>query len=430
MLIEFSVENFRSFRDKTTFSMIASRLREPQLDRDNVIVVDDKLSLLRSAAVFGANASGKSNLLTAIGAMRYFVLATSKDKIASEDRVEDPFAFQTNTADSPSSFEAVFLIEGVQYRYGFSVSSKNITAEWLYCTPTRREATLFTRENDEITVGASFREGRWIRDQKLDITDKLFLSVVALFKKEGVAWKVWHWFANSIALITGVKDINYMNYTMKRLEDPQYREQITELVSRLDLDISSLSVRQIPIDDKIYHELRSHHRIRNGQGEIVSESDFPARETESDGTWKLIGLAGPLLDVLSTGKTLLADELDSSLHPILMSAIVKLFNSPKTNPNGAQLICSIHNTDLLDHSLLRRDQIYFVEKDEFSVSRLYSLADFKLEEGGRRVVRSDASFAKNYIQGRYGAIPYLGDIQTLFQVGELVEDSERRKVTA
>ena len=163
-------------------------------------------------------------------------------------------------------------------------------------------------------------------------------------------------------------------------------------------------------------ELRTSHAIRNPQGQIVSHQEFPAHTIESEGTQKLIALAGPLFDVLTNGSVLFLDEIDSRLHPLITAAILKLFNSPLTNPRNAQIICTTHDTNLLDRQIFRRDQVFFVEKDNNSISHLYSLAEFKLEDthGTGRTIRNDASFAKNYIQGRYGAIPYLGNLSSLF----------------
>jgi AAA15 family ATPase/GTPase len=148
----------------------------------------------------------------------------------------------------------------------------------------------------------------------------------------------------------------------------------------------------------------------------VEEADFSVAEMESEGTKKLIALAGPIVDSLENGNVLFIDEIDARLHPLITTALVKLFNSPETNPRNAQLVCTTHDTNLLDRRYLRRDQIYFVEKDRTASTRLFSLADFKLEAqvGGGRTVRSDASYERNYIQGRYGAIPFIGDLETLF----------------
>lgn len=454
MLIEFSVENFRSLRERITFSMIAAKLRarDERLDHENVIDVNEKLALLRSAMIYGANASGKSNVIQAVWFMRHFVMNSARQQ--DEDGIPvEPFRLDTSGPTSPSLFEIVFLMDGLQYRYGFSVTTKRVVAEWLYFIPTLREVELFTRDEEGVHVGARFREGRGLQEFNLD--NKLFLSVVAQFKRGEFARKVRDWFGQTCHTLTAVDDSGYLPYTMDCIEKGRYRKSLEELVRRLDLDIVGLNVAEIPLPahlaplhdflttmqengserrslqlalpgltaDRMMKELKTSHAIRNEQGQVVEEREFPALAMESEGTQKLIALTGPLLDVLTNGLVLFLDEIDSRLHPLITAAILKLFNSPETNPKNAQLVCTTHDTNLLDRNLFRRDQIYFVEKDEKAVSHLYSLAEFKLEnpEGAARTIRNDASFEKDYIQGRYGAIPYLGDLNRLF-IEELQRD--------
>ena len=445
MLIEFSVENFRSFRKRATLSMIAARLRatDEQLDHDNTIGVSDKLILLRSAMIYGANASGKSNIIQAVTFMRQFVLNSARLQEENVIPVE-PFLLDTTGRDSPSTFEIVFLMDGLQYRYGFSVTTTRVIEEWLYFIPTVKEVRLFTRDEEGVDVGQRFSEGNTLK--KLNLDNKLFLSVVAQFKKGGVAQRVREWFRLTCHALTTVEDRGYLPYTIECIEQGRYSESLMQFIRRLDLDITGLSVEEKPLPaniasihdfittmakdssdslqldlpglttDRTFKELRTSHAIRNPQGHIVSHQEFPAETMESEGTRKLIALAGPLFDVLTNGLVLFLDEIDSRLHPLITAAILKLFNSPLTNPKNAQIVCTTHDTNLLDRQIFRRDQVFFVEKDTNSISHLYSLAEFKLENahGTGRTIRNDASFGKNYIQGRYGAIPYLGSLTSLF----------------
>ncbi len=447
MLVEFSVENFRSLRERVTLSMIAARLRarNERMDSDNVIEMNDKLALLRSAMIYGANASGKSNIIQAVTFMRSFVMNSAR--LQDEDTISvEPFRLDTSGPISPSTFEIVFLMEGVQYRYGFSVTTRRVVAEWLYFIPTLREVELFIRDEEGIHLGARFREGRGL--QELNLDNKLFLSVVAQFKKGDVARRVREWFRLTCRTLTAVDDRGYLPFTMDCIEQGRYRKPLEEFVCRLDLDIVGLNVEETPMPahlapihdlitamqkgasknpnvqldlpgltaDRTMKELRTSHAIRDEHGQVVEEQEFSAQAMESEGTQKLIALAGPLLDVLTKGLVLFLDEIDARLHPLITAAILKLFNSPTTNPKNAQIICTTHDTNLLDRQLFRRDQIYFVEKDAKAISHLYSLAEFKLanHEGAARTIRNDASFARDYIQGRYGAIPYLGDLSRLF----------------
>ena len=198
MLIEFSAENFRSIKDRVTLNMMAAKLRsrDDQLDRDNVIEVSDKVALLRSAIIYGANASGKSNILKAFRFMRNFVRNSARQQ--DEDKIPvEPFRLNPNTPDKPSTFEAVFLLDRHQYRYGFSLTSKRVVAEWLYYIPNSREVELFTRDYDTLKIGSSFREGRGLDALDLDLSNKLVLSVVAGLKAGEMAKQVRQWFINT-----------------------------------------------------------------------------------------------------------------------------------------------------------------------------------------------------------------------------------------
>ncbi|MDQ2730272.1 MAG: ATP-binding protein [Armatimonadota bacterium] len=413
------------------------------MDQDNVIVVDKNLALLRSLVIYGANASGKSNLLTALDFMRRFVGDSAREAQAEDPIPVEPFCLHPDTVHQPSVFETVFLLDGIQYRYGFSVTSERVVAEWLYYVPTRQEIELFTRDEKGIYVRPRFEDGHGL--EKRTRKNALFLSVVAQFNGEQ-ANHIRDWFITQCRSLTTIQDYSYFSYTVDCIAKERFDRGIEEFVRRLDLDISALSVIEAPIprrdsappDPKMpgfeedstvptppsqgrrpqrhVQELRTHHAIRDDQGMVVGEEHFSARTMESEGSQKIIALAGPLLDVLTNGWTLFIDEIDARLHPLITVAILRLFNSQETNPKNAQLICATHDTNLLDHRRLRRDQIYFVEKDKTAATRLYSLAEFKLEssEGALRSIRNDTSLERNYIQGRFGAIPYIGDINQFF----------------
>jgi len=458
MFIEFSAENFRSIKGRVTLSMIAANLRsrDEQLDRNNVIYLSPKLSLLRSAVIYGANASGKSNILKAFHFMKDFVRDSARQQ--DEDKIPvDPFHLETTTIDQPSTFEAVFLLDGIQHRYGFSVMADRVAAEWLYYIPNSREVELFTRDHDTLHIGHSFREGRGLKEFELDLRNKLLLSVIAGLKSGEKAKQVRQWFVNGCSVLEADDDRGYYDFSVLLVAAGVHKEEVESLVRHLDLDINHLSLKQklrpslpehlsgvrhkesfkgsagrytIPLDngDELDWELRTHHSVRDKDGKVVGEMIFDANTRESEGTQKIIALAGPLISSLINGKVLFLDEIDARLHPVITAAIVRLFNSPETNPRNAQLICVTHDTNLLDRHLFRRDQIYFVEKDSIAATHLYSLADFKLagDSEKAKTVRNDASFEKNYIQGRYGAIPFLGDIDEWFveQLDKEIPDVE------
>lgn len=437
MLIEFSVANFRSFRDRVTFSMVASSLKSklPELNQNNLFVAKGKLRLLTSAALYGANAGGKSNLIRALAFMIHFVKNSTKGTERMGGIEVTPFRLNPACAKDPSFFEIVFLHKGTQYRYGFEATAEQVEAEWLYALTSTREALLFEREGEEINLGERFRaEGRGLAEKTRP--NALFLSVAAQFDGK-IAQSVLQWF-RSIGIATRLDDIRMHMFTAKQLDGGAFTNEIAALVKRLDLGIQDVSVkksayqpRAIPDDapdelrtmmetlntmikDKEQISVLTTHQMFDGQGIALEAELFELEEGESEGTQKLFAMAGPLIKALHKGELLVIDEMDARLHPLISREIVHLFNDPATNPHHAQLVFATHDTNLLDHRLLRRDQIWFVEKDRLGVSHLYSLAEFKVEDSR---VRNDASFEKDYIQGRYGAVPFLGDLKSL--MGEI-----------
>ena len=418
MLIEFTVGNFKSFRDKTTFSMIAANLtsNDPALDQDNVIHVKKDLRLLKSAAVYGANASGKSNLGLALLFMRQFVQDSAREASTPAANGLEPFLLDMKTPSQASFFEIVFLLEGVQYRYGFEVTGSHVLSEWLFYVPKTKEVAMFVREEQEISTKTGFKEGKGLEVRTRP--EALFLSVAALFNGS-VAQNVQKWF-EVLAVTTGLHEDHFRDYMMKFLLDPERKRTITDLVKALDLDIVDLAVAEPlvaefsgepPGDSKRPSANTSTQRIYTVH--YVGEPGnylrpiqlFDLDRQESHGTRKLIALAGPLCSILANGQTMFVDELDARLHPLMTRRIIELFHSPLTNPKGAQLIFATHDTNLLDKSLFRRDQIWFAEKDQQGATHLASLAEYR--------VRNDAAFEKNYLEGRYGAIPFLGDLTRL-----------------
>ncbi len=419
MLIEFSVGNYRSFKDITTFSMLAAGLtaKDKALDENNVFAFNDEIRLLKSTAIYGANASGKSNLVRAIEFMQEFVLNSSKDSQASEPIPVEPFRLSTETSNAPSHFEMVFVVDGRRYRYGFELTSRRVIAEWLYHVPTIREAKLFERRDGKLDLPSAFKEGKDLWDKTRD--NALFLSVVAQFNGP-TAKSVLNWFSD-LDVISGSVDLLDRTSTEEMLENHQSSGEIVRFVRSLDVGIDNIQfkskegssrreARRIgkllwPRIDPENIDIVTTHQKYDAKGEKVAIELFDIDSDESDGTRKLFGLAGPVLQALKTGKTLVVDELDARLHPLLTRAIIGLFNSNDTNPWNAQLIFATHDTNLLNKDLFRRDQIWFAEKDQFGATHLYSLAEFK--------VRNDASFGSDYIRGKYGAIPYLGDLTAL-----------------
>lgn len=395
MLIEFTVGNFKSFRDKTTFSMIAANLtsNDPAVDLNNVISVKKDLRLLKSAAVYGANASGKSNLGLALAFMRRFVLDSAREASTPDVLGLESFLLDIRAIGKPSFFEVVFLINGIQYRYGFEVDQSHVLSEWLFHVPRTKEVALFTREEQVIVSKTGFKEGKGLEARTRP--EALYLSVGALFN--GITSRqVQQWLA-SFTITTGLQDGESRAETFQCLRDPKQRRQIIELIQELDFGIDD-----IVTDDQSIHAI---HYLQSQPGGGVGVVSLDIETHGSQGTRKLIAMAGPLLSILAHGQVMFVDELDARLHPLMTRRIVELFHSPLTNPKGAQLVFATHDTNLLDKSLFRRDQIWFAEKDQQGATHLASLAEYR--------VRNDAAFEKNYLEGRYGAIPFLGDLTRL-----------------
>lgn len=431
MLIEFSVGNFRSFKDSVTLSMVAAKLssKDKALDENNVFEAAGAPPLLTSAAIYGANASGKSNLVAAMAFMREFVLNSHKETQPTGAIDVERFRLSPETVSEPSHFEMVFVADGTRYRYGFEVTPERVEREWLFSVPSTREAKLFERFGDDIDLSERFREGREIEARTR--SNALFLSVVAQFNGL-VAQRVLRWF-RQMGIASGLQDRGMRLYTMRRFFDGTHRDDIRELIRRLDLGIEDVVVEktsapaELDLPDGMPEALRTalatlrdlpgsefyavrtiHRRAGNGEAPAIQEV-FDLDDQESEGTKKLFSMAGPLVKALKEGQLLVVDELDARLHPLMTREIISLFNSRQTNPQHAQLIFTIQDTNLLDNRLLRRDQIWFTEKDRQGATQLYSLAEFR--------VRNDEAFERNYIQGRYGAVPFLGDLRSIMEAG-------------
>ncbi|MEI2579342.1 ATP-binding protein [Scytonema sp. PRP1] len=403
--------------------MVAANLvaKDKKLDENNVFEVDDDLKLLKSAAIYGANASGKSNLTKALGFMRWFMINSSKETQSTEKIGVEPFKLSTETEAKPSFFEIVFLMNGKRYRYGFEATRDKVVSEWLFYVPKSRETKLFERKLDNISVSKTYKADGI---QQKTRHNALFLSVSAQFNVK-LAEKILDWLTNRVKLVSGLDDRGYRKYTVNCLMNNKNKNEIIQLLKKLDLGFADVKVEEsevtvdsLPNDlpDEIKNfilknggtkatSIQTMHQKFDEKGNYVSIALFNLDEQESEGTQKVFALAGPLVNTLKDGKVLIIDEFDARIHPLISRAIVELFNSNETNPSNAQLIFMTHDTNLLSNKLFRRDQIWFVEKNRYGATDLYSLGEYK--------IRNDASFESDYIKGRYGAIPYIGNLNHL-----------------
>lgn len=423
MLLEFSVSNHLSFKTKTTLSLFATPIKE---HIDTNIFSTNRYDLLKGAVIYGANASGKSNFIKAMSTMRRLVLQSFEQSSADELDVI-PFLLNVETENTPSSFEAVFLIDNVRYRYGFEVDNRTVHTEWLFEAPKQAEKPLFIREDDGIEVMKGFPEGKDLEGRTRD--NALFLAVVDQFNGK-VAKKIMKWFNNFIT-ISGLSHEGYKAVTFGMLENKKTQNTLLNFYKKLDLGFDDVTISKKPFDSKelpgdmpevlvkqlltdfegaFKIDIKTIHTKYDAKDKVVGKIEFDMRSQESSGTNKLFNISGPVFDVLNDGGTLIVDELDASLHPLLTLAITKLFNSKEFNRNNAQLIFATHDTNLLNYGNYRRDQIYFVEKNKYGASEMYSLVEYK-EEG--KTIRKDRSFEKDYIEGRYGAIPFIGNLSNV-----------------
>lgn len=423
MLVAFSVENYRSFKDRVTLSLVAADLSSvpKELDTTNIFTARDTLNLLTSAAIYGANASGKSNLVAAMGFMRNMVLNSSRETRLREPVRVTPFRLNTVTEQAPSRFEVVFIQQEILYRYGFLVSQTQIEAEWLYATTNKKEAYLFERTFNEVKVNErTFKEGNGLQERTRP--NALFLSVSVQWNGKRAA-NISEWF-EQLTVDLGIDDPMRQRRLANRLESSAFSPEIVVFIRGLDLGIEDVVLEREPAREVTMRnsdrtteqvmmagsaQIRTAHAKYDDAGEVVGSELFDLLTHESQGTRRLFALAQPILNALRTGTVLVIDEIDARLHPMLTCEIIRLFNSPETNSHRAQLIFTTHDTNLLESELLRRDQIWFVEKSRRGESTLYSLVEYK--------VRNNAPYEKNYIAGRYGAIPYLGSLSAVIGAG-------------
>lgn len=426
MLLEFTVGNFRSFYEKKTFSMLAQSLKEEP--KENV-AKELSYNVLKTVAVYGANSSGKSNLVKALQTMRSVV--DSSVKLNPQDTLQyEPFMLLKDNS-VPTFFEASFLKDGFCYRYGFSYNETDIVEEWLFrkTTPRTKEQVLFIRNKSGIAFeDKKFSEGIGLENRLNN--NRLFLSLCAQLGG-AVSSLVMAWFS-SLCWFSGLynREIGFISKLLFSSANGKDRKRALEFFKMLQLgfedflthmdknlepEVSILTkavketgerdVTEVVKSLNAHTKLESVHRLYDQTGKICGRVNFAFDKFESSGTKKLFDISGLIFCSLEYGWVTVIDELDAKMHPLISQQIIKLFNDPKTNPKNAQLIFTTHDTHLLSSKMLRRDQIWFTEKNDVEQTDLYCLTDIVLPDGSKP--RNDANYEKNYIAGRYGAIPYI-----------------------
>ncbi len=415
MLVQFTVENYRSIKDVVTFTMLADKK-----DTKNLFAQRNS-NLLTSAVFYGANASGKSNMLRAFSFMKNIVLNTTKVMQSIDTLPYEPFRLSTETEKEPSSFEVVFFVNNIKYRYGFELNSTTIFAEWLFADEKGREAKLFYRdiqENEFFINSEKFKEGKNLKV----LENSLFLWKC---DQDGgiISNSIMQWFSN-LNLIDGTNDSGYVNFALRKMNEEDFKTKIVNLVSSVDLGIADILIEKddIVIDNADKLDLPTHVKnlLPEGKGTLIATTittqhkkydanntaigieDFNLILDESQGTKKYFSISAPILDTLTNGKILVIDEFDASFHPYLTKSLIALFNNPQINVNNAQLIFATHDLNLLDQNIFNKSQIWFTEKDNYGSTELSSLLDFK-------DVRSRDNIERDYLKGKYGAIPNIND---------------------
>ena len=378
MLIGFTVQNFRSFLEETSLSMVATADKEY---RDFNVIAEPHDDLLKSILIYGANAGGKSNLIHALYYMKKMIVSPI-DVQTEHIKTNQPFTFREDAKNLPTKFEISFVVDGVVYDYGFDILRGQINREFLYKKAQRRtlvfERTAPGFESIRLTPDMAD-----VEPLKKNVRgDVLFLSWAA-YTNNTLAIKIVDWIANKLIIF------GFNGYSRPKDE---LNPSTLSFVHKADADILSLRLQS-------GGNLLSSHNVYDECWESIKTVEVPFAQYSSDGTKRMLALSDAFTKAMSESATIVIDELDLHLHPSLVRHLISLVNSIEHNPMGAQLICTTHDVLLLDEDI-RRDQIWFVEKDEHSVSKLYSLSDFK-------DVRKNSDILKRYLLGVYGAVPNL-----------------------
>ncbi|WP_183142195.1 ATP/GTP-binding protein [Pseudomonas cichorii] len=430
MLVQYRVQNFLSFNNEQTLSMLASTSTKENHHRSNVVDVNALGigSLVKSVAIFGANASGKSNLFRSLAVFKHLVLGALTSISSERIGFSIPFILKENYYDVPTEFEVTFLKEDKLYRYGIALDDGIIVEEWLYWTSESRETMLFHREKQEVKINQrSFPEARLFVSKVLDTfhVEKTkptvpFISVLSSFDGEK-SNQVVEWFRNFYVL-SGISDDGYKGFTTSLFQkDPEFKTWALDV-------LKSVQIHDVEI---VEEEAKTSVPFLAGANVSIAASGMEAPikgkkinivkasaggdhyevpfDLESEGTKKLFYLLGPWYNSIKNKEVLFIDEFDSKFHTLLSEFIIKLYH--EKNTQGSQLLLTCHDTNLLDKKIFRRDQIWFVEKNAEQESELFSLLEYK-----EHYTRKGDSYSKDYLAGKYGAIPLFSTSQLLDEV--------------
>ncbi len=416
MLIEFSVANFRSLRERQSFSLAKAKGDELVASNTFKVQAANEYELLRSASIYGPNAGGKSNFLQALNTMKRIVLESATNQQRGDKLPVTPFRLSNTTLNTPSEFEVIFIVDQVRYQYGFTATAGRIHEEWLLAYPKGRPQRWFGRDWNEVKQHYDWELGGGLAGekqlwQKSTRDNALFLSTAVQLNSEQLQ-PIYDWFKTTLRMANvGGWDPMFSASLCEKTE----KAQVMDFLRAADLNIEDIIVEKKPFDvkalpddmpeylksaiagdmkDKQLVDIKTVHKGDDGKPVTFDFKD------ESDGTQKLFAFAGPWIDSLTHGYVLFIDELHDNLHPRLVQFLVQLFHSNETNPRNAQLVFTTHETSILNQEVFRRDQIWFCEKDKQQATVVYPLTDFSPRKG-----RENLELA--YLSGRYGALPYV-----------------------
>lgn len=423
MLIEFKVTNFRSVRETQTLSMVAGgALKDKDLDGNTFETgIANFPKLVRSSVIYGPNASGKSNLIAAIAFMERMVRESAREAQVGEPIEVTPFRLDAASRDQDSEFEMHFIADEVRYQYGFSLNAERVTSEWLIAYPVGKAQNWFERQYDAVNdrydykFSDLFDEGKSRQERaNYTIANNLYLSV-AVQKNSQKLLPVFTWFQKKLNYILSMSSLGARR-TSSLCQEPEGKTRVLAFMNAASIPVEDLLVERklFTLDDlpeDFPDELKA-KVMKDMEGVVSFETKFLYQsndnqglipfdlDDESDGTKALFSFAARWLDLLEKDAVLFVDEIDTSLHPLLVHHLIKLLHTSKSR---AQLVFTTHDTTLLSQRIMRRDQVWFVEKDKQQSTQLYSLADFS--------PRQNEALEKGYLSGRYGAIPFLSELE-------------------
>ena len=405
MLIRFSFKNFKSFKNENCLDMEATSLKEHEY---NVAKIDNG-EYLKVSAIYGANASGKTNVLQAFDYMKKRILVSDDSKKNSPIDEENVYSFMIN--NDPIALEVEILAKNNKiYKYGFEVLKDTIISEWLFEKRVNKFYSIFERENNNVSMKPNKISDLVNIDERT-----LFLNIYSKIDRNNKDFSnVYDWFVNSTYLDLGNPNFErFINnrVSLKILSDENYKKELLKFIKTFDSGIEGIKTTPDSIEAvKSNNGMIDIEVIHKGENGELKALPF---YLESNGTRKMFHLFDFFMDALKNGMVLFVDELDAKLHPLLTRYIINLFHNSDTNKGNGQLIYSTHDTVNLNKETFRRDEIWFAEKDKDGISEIYALSDYILEDdkNAGKKVRNDATYNKDYLTGRYGAIPVLKEFE-------------------